>query len=189
MRLLRQCRLITACSRQGGQRSGSIKELVSRPAAEATALGSTQHSREVEVIGRALFILLMASIGCQPGGPALDTIPRGALCLELSHDEVGRIWSFPRGLVLQPGADTGRAIAVESLDSVPPRVSGVGGTWSRTQDEIAVQLEQPNLRWVLRVGTDGAVNGQALLRVHLHEEPPSQVSGWRRVCGSSDSAA
>ena len=40
MRLCAHGRLITACSRQGGRRTGSIEELDSRPAAEATALGT-----------------------------------------------------------------------------------------------------------------------------------------------------
>ena len=126
-------------------------------------------------------ILGLALAACH-SAPTLQISDR-AQCWHMLYGPAGQVWRHPRALILEPGADSGRAQALDGWAS-PRRLAWPPGHWSRIGDSLVVQFlgGTRNLRFDLHVA-DTRVTGLAVLTTDLGGAPDVTTTvGNQRTC-------
>ena len=138
-----------------------------------------------------LLTCVASTLGCQPRWEPVAPVSPEARCIELAYDAVGQIWSLPKGVVLDVGPDSGRAVAVVSLDSDPAERSWPEGVWWQHADTIKMHFSGGKrvLRFVVHKVSDLQWTGAAAMTLDLGPSVEhSAVAGRSRACDSPSRA-
>lgn len=140
----------------------------------------------------ALLVCIASILGCQPRWEPVAPVSSDARCIELAYDAGGQVWSLPEGVVLDVGPDSGRAVAVVSLDSDPVERSWPEGVWRQRGDTLKMTFPGGTkvLRLVVYKVSEMQWTGAAAmtLDIGLFVEH-SAVTGHSRPCDSRSRAS